>query len=616
MIRREVLRGNLATVGAFSVLSVLLAVVAWFNLGQRQSADLIVHTLQIESSLNRVLLHLEDAETGQRGFLLTSDENYLAPFSSATARIDAELQHLSGLVADNPVQRQRLSSLTALIQEKLAELNRTIALARNGNGEAARAMVLEGTGKGLMDALRARIGEMNAAERSLLSAREASLIRTSNIVWVVLLVGLGFVVGLAVWVTTRQQRQLTAMVHSREELVDANRRLTQEAERRERIEEQLRQSQKMEAVGQLTGGMAHDFNNMLAIVIGALDIAARRLANSEGDWQRFLEAARDGAQRAAALTHRLLAFSRQQPLTPQVLDANKLVAGMSELLHRTLGGALRLETVLAGGLWRAHVDPSQLENAILNLAINARDAMPEGGYLTIETANAHLDDDYAASHPEVTAGQYVMIAVSDTGAGMAKDVMGRAFDPFFTTKLAGTGTGLGLSQVYGFVKQSGGHIKIYSEVGQGTTVKIYLPRSVGDEAPTSSAAAGVQGQASRAYTILVVEDEELVRRLVVEMLGQLGHSVLQADRASPGLKLLTSHPDIDLLLTDVVMPEVNGRKLAEEARRLRPDLKVLFMTGYTRNAIVHAGVLEPDVQMIAKPFTLDQLAAKLELVMR
>ncbi|MGE5149542.1 MAG: ATP-binding protein, partial [Rhodospirillaceae bacterium] len=392
--------------------------------------------------------------------------------------------------------------------------------------------------------------------------------------------------------------------------------LTQAAEHRERIEEQLRQSQKMEAVGQLTGGMAHDFNNMLAIIIGALDIARRKLVNREGDWERFLEAAHDGAQRAAALTHRLLAFSRQQPLNPQVLDANKLVGGMSELLHRTLGEALRVETVLAAGLWRTHVDPSQLENALLNLAINARDAMPEGGHLTIETSNAHLDDEYAASHPGTTAGQYVMIAVSDSGAGMPKDVAARAFEPFFTTKMAGAGTGLGLPQVYGFVKQSGGHIKIYSELGQGTTVKIYLPRSLSDEEQAPAAVARAQRPARRSYAVLVVEDEELVRRLVVEMLQELGHGVRYADGAQLGLKLLSTNPDIDLLLTDVVMPDVNGRKLAEDAQRLRPDLRILFMTGYTRNAIVHAGVLEPDVQMIAKPFTLDQLAAKLDLVMR
>jgi CheY-like chemotaxis protein len=279
-----------------------------------------------------------------------------------------------------------------------------------------------------------------------------------------------------------------------------------------------------------------------------------------------------------------------------------------------LGETLQLETVLAGGLWRASIDATQLENALLNLAINARDAMPNGGNLSIETANAHLDDEYAATHVEVVAGQYVMLAVSDTGVGMAKETINRAFDPFFTTKSTGKGTGLGLSQVHGFVKQSGGHIKIYSEVGQGTTVKLYLPRSTAssDEAETRRTGSLVQ---ERTCTILVVEDEEQVRRITVDMLRQLGHAVLYADGGPSALKVLASHPDIDLLLTDVVMPDMNGRELSEAARRLQPGLKLLFMTGYTRNAIVHAGVLDPDVQMIAKPFTLEQLAAKLTVVL-
>jgi PAS domain S-box-containing protein len=383
-------------------------------------------------------------------------------------------------------------------------------------------------------------------------------------------------------------------------------------------QEALRQSQKMEAVGQLTGGIAHDFNNMLAVVMGSLELLTRRLAGSDVRSQRYLEAAADSARRASLLTQRLLAFSRQQPLQPEAIDANKLVAGMSDLLRHSLGTDVRLETVLAGGLWRTFADPNQLENVVLNLAVNARDAMPSGGRLTIETQNAHLDDRYAAVHPGVAPGQYVLIAVTDTGSGMPPEVIDKAFDPFFTTKPVGKGTGLGLSQVYGFVKQSGGHVKIYSELGTGTTIKVYLPRLTGAAERNSTAGTDdgpPQHLGDSREVILVVEDEPAVRRFSVEVLSELGYKVFDADSAAAALKLLDSHPEIVLLFTDVVMPDTNGAKLAQEARRRRPDLKILFTTGYTRNAVVHNGVLDPGVEMIGKPFTLDALAAKIRLVL-
>jgi signal transduction histidine kinase/CheY-like chemotaxis protein len=601
---RTVIDGPAATVAAFLTLIVLLALVAWFNVGQRQGADLVGHTLRVENSLDLILLSVEDAETGQRGFLLTDDESYLAPFRQGSSKIDSELQHLNGLVSDSPSQLQRLAKVKSLAGEKFVELNRTLALYRGGNPEAARQLVLNGTGKTIM----------NQSEARLLQARESTLDRVGYALWAALLVGAGVAFALAVLVANRQRRQVAAVVASERELRDANRRLLDEAVQRQRAEDQLRQSQKMEAVGQLAGGLAHDFNNMLAVILGALDIARRRLGEGAGEAARFLDAARDGATRAATLIERLLAFSRRQPLDPRVIDLNKRVAGMSELLRRTLGETLQLETVLAGGLWRTSIDATQLENALLNLAINARDAMPNGGNLTIETANTHLDDEYAANHVEVVPGQYVMLAVSDTGVGMATETINRAFDPFFTTKATGKGTGLGLSQVHGFVKQSGGHIKIYSEVGQGTTVKLYLPRSMASSSEMEIRRTGSLAQ-ERMCTVLVVEDDEQVRRITVDMLRQLGHAVLYADGGPSALKVLASHPDIDLLLTDVVMPDMNGRELSEAARRLQPGLKLLFMTGYTRNAIVHAGVLDPDVQMIAKPFTLEQLAAKLTVVL-
>ena len=397
------------------------------------------------------------------------------------------------------------------------------------------------------------------------------------------------------------------------------RHITAEKERASELEaaqEALRQAQKMEAVGQLTGGIAHDFNNMLAVVIGSLDLLNRRVGVSDARSKRYVDAAADGARRAAALTQRLLAFSRQQPLKPEPVDANKLVAGMSDLLRHSLGGDVRLETVLAGGLWRTHADPNQLENVILNLAINGRDAMADGGRLTIETANCHLDARYVVAHLGVPAGQYVMIAVTDTGSGMPADVIAKAFDPFFTTKEVGKGTGLGLSQVYGFVKQSGGHVKIYSEPGQGTTIKVYLPRLIGSqsEIEADTAEANVPLGESQ-EVVLVVEDEPAVRQFSADALTELGYRVLEADGAPAALRLLDAHPEIALIFTDIVMPEVNGAKLAEEARRRRPDLRVLFTTGYTRNAVVHNGVLDPGVELIGKPFTIEELAAKVRAVL-
>jgi CheY-like chemotaxis protein len=372
----------------------------------------------------------------------------------------------------------------------------------------------------------------------------------------------------------------------------------------------------MEAVGQLTGGIAHDFNNMLSVVIGSLELLARRLDSADNRAQRYVDSATEGAKRAALLTQRLLAFSRQQPLRPESIDTNRLVSGMSDLLRHSLGAEIQLEAVLAGGLWRTDADPNQLENVILNLAVNARDAMPGGGRLTIETQNAHLDARYAAAHLGIAAGQYVMIAVTDTGMGMPEEVIAKAFDPFFTTKAVGKGTGLGLSQVYGFVKQSGGHVKIYSEPGEGTTVKIYLPRQlVSQQEADAETHASPMPRGEAREVVLVVEDEPAVRELSVEVLSELGYRVLEADGANAALRLIDLHPDIKLLFTDIVMPDINGCKLAEEARRRRADLKVLFTTGYTRNAVVHNGVLDPGVDLIGKPFTIEELATKVRAVL-
>jgi PAS domain S-box-containing protein len=378
-------------------------------------------------------------------------------------------------------------------------------------------------------------------------------------------------------------------------------------------QEQLAASQKMEAVGQLSGGIAHDFNNLLMIVLGNLETMQRHARESNNpNMQRALNHAMRGAQRAASLTQRLLAFSRRQALNPKSLDINKFLAGSAEFLSRSLGEAVEIETVGAGGLWFVEVDANQLEVALLNLAINARDAMPQGGKLTLEAGNAILDREYCQSNPEVTPGQYVAINVSDTGSGMSKDVLARAFEPFFTTKELGHGTGLGLSQVYGFVKQSGGHLKIYSEVDQGTTVKIYLPRYFGRDNDDQLVEGELLGQGESGENILIVEDDDDLRAYLTDVVRALGYGVLNAANGKQALdRLSQAQSPIALLLTDVVMPGMTGRELAEDAKRLRPNLKVLYMTGYSRNAISHHGRLDPRLDVLQKPITQGELAARI-----
>jgi signal transduction histidine kinase/ActR/RegA family two-component response regulator len=395
------------------------------------------------------------------------------------------------------------------------------------------------------------------------------------------------------------------------DLADANENLRSQIEQRENAEGALRQVQKMEAMGQLTGGIAHDFNNLLQVIIGNLEVLQRRNLVANDDGKRMVASAVRNAERASTLTQRLLAFARRQPLNPKSLDVNRLVNGMSELLHRTLGESIRIETVLTGGIWRVAADANQLENALLNLAVNARDAMETGGKLTIETSNAFLDDAYARAN-EIKPGQYVVVAVTDTGTGMPSDVMQKAFEPFFTTKDVGKGSGLGLSQVYGFIKQSEGHAKIYSEPGDGTTIKLYLPRlAVAGEGAETAAEVQALPEGSSERLILVVEDDEDVRAHAVAILKELGYSVLEAGDGRSALRTLEAHPEVQLLFTDVGLPGgVNGRQLADDARQRYPELLVLFTTGYARNAIVHQGRLDPGVELITKPFTFAALATK------
>jgi PAS domain S-box-containing protein len=378
-------------------------------------------------------------------------------------------------------------------------------------------------------------------------------------------------------------------------------------------QEQLAASQRMEAVGQLSGGIAHDFNNLLMIIQGNLESAQRIATKVAGNTglQRALGNAMRGAQRAAALTHRLLAFSRRQPLDPKLLDVNKYLPGIAEFLQRALGEMIQIEVVGAPGLWPIEVDVAQLESSLVNLAINARDAMPDGGKLTVEAMNQTLDHGYSRVNPEIAPGQYLLIAISDTGRGMSPEVLTRAFEPFFTTKEIGHGTGLGLSQVYGFVKQSGGHVKIYSEPGQGTSVKLYFPRA---KLQANESADDDQGapEGGARETVLVVEDDRDLRAYLVEVLRELDYRVIGAHDSVAALGFL-EQPGIriDLMLTDVVMPGMNGRELSERARQLRAGLKVLFMSGYSRNAVVHQGRVDLDVQLIQKPVALSELAARI-----
>jgi CheY-like chemotaxis protein len=364
-------------------------------------------------------------------------------------------------------------------------------------------------------------------------------------------------------------------------------------------------------VGQLTGGIAHDFNNLLTGIVGSMDLLQTRLNQGRTDnVARYINAAMTSANRAAALTHRLLAFARRQPLIPKSVDVNQLVVSLEDLLRRTIGKTIDLAIVAADDLWFTLCDPNQLESALLNLAINARDAMPDGGKLTITTANARLDGG-AADTPALSPGDYICIGVTDTGAGMSAEVAARAFDPFFTTKPIGQGTGLGLSMIYGFARQSDGHVTIDSKLGQGTSVKLYLPRHHGEIAAQLASAVRAAEHAATGETVLVVEDEPVVRAVILEMLREQGYRTLDAVDGPSGLRMLRNRGRIDLLVTDVGLPGMNGRQLADQARETRPDLKVLFITGYAESVAIADGFLQPGMEMITKPFELDNLSGRI-----
>ena len=419
-------------------------------------------------------------------------------------------------------------------------------------------------------------------------------------------------IGSSIDVTARKRAEITVQQMN----ATLEQKVQEAIKERETAQDALRQSQKMEAVGQLTGGIAHDFNNLLMGISGSLEILQTRITQGKiSEIDRFVNAAQGAAKRAAALTHRLLAFSRRQTLNPKSTDVNRLVLDMEELVRRTVGPHIQLEIVGAAGLWHTLIDHNQLENSLLNLCINARDAMPDGGRMTIETANKWLDE-RAAAERDLPAGQYVSLCVTDTGTGMTPEVTRRAFDPFFTTKPLGQGTGLGLSMIYGFARQSGGQVRIYSEIGSGTTVCLYLPRDPGGVVADGQAEHPITADLTGAgEVVLIVDDEPTVRMLVTEVLHEFGYTGIEAGDGPAGLKILQSGVKVDLLITDVGLPGgINGRQLADAARVFRPELKVLFITGYAENAVLGSGRLDPGMQILAKPFSMDMLAQRIRAI--
>ena len=676
----------------------------------RSSRDLVVHTHEVISTARLLFSGIQDAETGERGYVISQQPEYLQPYREARARIPQLVEKLRELTRENPAQQKRLAELSRRIDNKLAALASTIEALDQSGFEAARSELMTAAGRESMLAIRRTIDGLIADEQELLALRTAAADETE---WRTLMVAMAtmlaalFALAIAQLLLVRRNSQLrraqadaalkarllqATLDHTREGIAawDAGGRLqafnqrffeqlelppqlaaqgtrldavlARDAERssgmlqsararagqgqagddvmfhgrigsrtieigahptddggflfssidvtrRVQAEEVAAQAQRMEAIGHLTGGIAHDFNNLLQIIRSNLDLLAPHVAGDAKAADRVVKAIA-GTERAAKLTRQLLAFARRQPLEPRVVNLGRMMTDMADLLRRTLGERIEVATVIADGLWNTLADPAQIENAVLNLAINARDAMPDGGKLTIELANAMLDAAYAGQQAEVAPGPYVMLAVTDTGTGMTPEVKARAFEPFFTTKPEGQGTGLGLPQVYGFVRQSGGHIRIYSELGHGTSVKVYLPRAA--HAPEWVGAEPLQPVEGGTETILVVEDDTAVRAGAVEVLGSLGYRVLQAANADQALEILRSSAAVDLLFSDVVMPgSIKADELGRRARKIFPRIVVLFTSGYTETAAVKNRELDPDAQLLSKPYRRDDLARRI-----
>jgi signal transduction histidine kinase/CheY-like chemotaxis protein len=603
--------------GFLLVIIAIIAVV--IGLVRSRQADMrVIHSFELQQAVVGVQRNIRDAEGAKRNYLLSGAPRQLENFAEAMQNVPLELAKLGELVTDDPAQQARVRELEPLVEAKLDEFRKTLALIKEGQRDAALAILNSPQVNKLSGQLRDKINEILHAERQLLDERQRQARQDRYLLAGLVALALLFATLLAAILAGSTLQAVKGLVARTKELEEES-RLRQEAE------DTLRQAQKMEAVGQLTGGIAHDFNNLLTIILGNLDGMRRQLADAAnpGDVQTLigkmtkpLDSAMQGAKSAAQLTQRLLAFSRRQALAPARVDLNRLITGMLDLLRRTLGEEISIETVFAAGLWPTHADPHQLENVLLNLALNAKDAMPEGGCLTIETANTYLDDAYVRRFGDVAAGQYVVLCVTDTGSGIPEEVLEHVFEPFFTTKAHGEGSGLGLAMVHGFIKQSGGHVRIYSEEGEGTTVKVYLPRMTAVEETKAVPAGKAESdlapmpRAKPSEVILLVEDSDGVRAYAKDVLEHLGYWVLEASDAEDALRAVAKKPRIDLLFTDVVLPGASGRELAEDIRQLYPHVPVLFTTGYTRNAIVHQGRLDPGIHLLNKPYTQQDLARK------
>lgn len=606
----------LPLLGLAIILASAVAAIALIR-NERAASLWVAHSIRSQLAISRFEEEVSRYEASYRGYLLRPTANLVRDMRDSRLAVAETLAVVGRETANDPVQAEHVARLRQLVWRKVAVGEAWVHYKRIGRLEQAMTGHSSQPGWRLSKAIHAEAAAMTRNEQRLLERRQDDRAHLARMIGIGLALAVIAVLAVA-WLMVREaETRSREMAAARDDALAARRRAEDAAAAQAVAEAQLRQMQKMEAVGQLTGGIAHDFNNMMAIVIGSLELAERRIGDPDR-LRRAIANARDGAERAAALTGRLLAFSRQSPLAPVAIDVNRLVSGMSELLRRTLGEEIAVETVLAGGLWPTFADPGEIENALLNLAVNARDAMAgrPNARLTIETANTHFDDATAGERGDMAPGQYVMIGVTDTGTGMPPAVIARAFDPFFTTKGVGKGTGLGLSQVFGFAKQSRGHASIYSEAGHGTTVKLYLPRHAGavPAVPVRIAEAAVT-TGSADEIVLVCEDEARVRHFSVDALRELGYTALSAIDGEDALRILHDTPSIALLFTDIVMPGISGRELADRAQAIRPALKVLFTTGYTRNAVVHNGMLDPGVAFLAKPFTIGQMAAKVRAVL-
>ncbi|GJD56332.1 CHASE3 domain-containing protein [Methylobacterium dankookense] len=714
MTQYLVKRANLLVFGVLLAILALVGAATWERLNaSRQAREASQHSYDVLLALKDLAVALRDAERGQRGYVLTGRDEYLAPYGSARDRLGVLQGELQKLTADNPAQQSRLRELAPLVAHKLEELAQTVQARRDGGFDAAKRIVDTDAGRDFMVDAERTLSALQGDEQAILAERLAqndaraawvrwmvvggSLLAILTLLWAARLLNQAWSRSYRVEAEQRAlalrlrtsldslsqgvavfgpDRRLTNWNECFQVLLDLPKAMvrpgttysafvehTAEAGRpalesedqiragagdargivvyervrgdehhlelrrtpmpdggfvltvsdmtkRAQAEGVLREAQKMQAIGQLTGGIAHDFNNLLQVILGNLEFVRAKLAGDDRMQQR-IERAAWAAQRGATLTGQLLAFARKQPLAPAAIDLAATMPDLVPLLRRTLGEHIEVRYVESAGLWPAMADPAQLESAVLNLALNARDAMPGGGRLTIELANKTIDHEYARHHAEVTPGDYTMVAVSDTGHGMTREVAARVFEPFFTTKPDGKGTGLGLAMVFGFVKQSGGHVKVYSEPGEGTTVKLYLPRAIGAAAAPARTGTPVELPRGSA-TVLVVEDEAAVREIACAILSDLGYRVLEAADGEEGLRVFGANaPAIDLLLTDVVLPgRIRGRELSERILALRPEVKVVFMSGYTENSIVHHGRLDDGVRLISKPFRRDQLAVQ------